>query len=163
MRIVNAELLVPTAEDIRNFVQTAYDVGLKRGRKEAKHELQSPVAVAPDGASFEAGEAGKRKVAMNGIERRGFVSDCERLMRDDLAELREMMRLSGRIPGDEEKIEMIENLLARRHKIALIMPLIHNDDESQFQTANLNLTRVRARTEPSVALAMQTWHEVAAM
>jgi hypothetical protein len=83
---------------------------------------------------------------MNGIERRGFVSDRERLMRDDLAELREMMRLGGRIPGDEQKIEMIENLLARWHKIALIMPLIHDDDESQFQAANLNLTRVRART-----------------
>jgi hypothetical protein len=54
-------------------VQTAYDVGLKRGREEAKHELQSLVAVTPDGASFEAGEAGKRMVAMYGIERRGFI------------------------------------------------------------------------------------------
>jgi hypothetical protein len=98
--------------------------------------LQSLVAVAPDGASFKTGEAGKRMVAMNGIERRGFVSDRERLMRDDLAELREMMRLGGRIPGDEQKIEMIENVLARWHKIALIMPLIHDEDESQFRTAN---------------------------
>jgi hypothetical protein len=117
-------------------VQTAYDFDLKRGREEAKHELQSLVAVALDGASFGAGEAGKREVAMNGIERRGFVGDLERLMRDDLAELKQMMRLGGLIPGDEQKIEMIENLLARWHKIALIMPLVHDEDESQFQIAN---------------------------
>jgi hypothetical protein len=43
MRIVNAELLVPTAEEIRNLVQMAYDAGLTRGREEAKRELRGLV------------------------------------------------------------------------------------------------------------------------
>jgi hypothetical protein len=43
MRIVNAELLVPTAEEIRNLVQRAYDAGLTRGREEAKRELRGLV------------------------------------------------------------------------------------------------------------------------
>jgi len=55
MRIVNAEHLIPTAEEIRNIVQRAYDAGRARGREEAKRELQGPVE-SPDGAGFEAGE-----------------------------------------------------------------------------------------------------------
>jgi hypothetical protein len=42
MRIVNAELLVPTAEEIRNLVRRAYDAGRTRGREEAR-ELQGLV------------------------------------------------------------------------------------------------------------------------
>jgi hypothetical protein len=56
MRIVNAELLIPTAEEIRNIVQRAYDAGRTRGREEAKCELQGPEESA-DGAGFEAIEA----------------------------------------------------------------------------------------------------------
>jgi len=49
MRIVIAELLVPTAEEIRNLVQRVYDAGYTRGREKAKRLVGSP-----DGAGFEA-------------------------------------------------------------------------------------------------------------
>jgi hypothetical protein len=44
---------------------------------------------------------------------RGFAGDVKRLMRRDLAELKEMVRLGAGIPGDEQRIEMIKGLLAR--------------------------------------------------
>jgi len=40
MRILNTELLVPTAEEIRNLVLMAYDAGRTRGREEARLELR---------------------------------------------------------------------------------------------------------------------------
>jgi len=55
MRIVNAELLIPNAEEIRNIVRRAYDAGRTRGREEAKCELLGLVA-SPDGMGFEARE-----------------------------------------------------------------------------------------------------------
>ena len=36
----NTELLVPTAEEIRNLVLMAYDAGRERGREEAMREQQ---------------------------------------------------------------------------------------------------------------------------
>jgi len=57
MRIVNAELLIPTAEQIRNMVQRAYDAGLAQGRDEARRELQGLVD-SPDDADFKACQAG---------------------------------------------------------------------------------------------------------
>jgi hypothetical protein len=56
MRIVNAEHLIPTAEEVRNIVQRAYDAGRARGREEAKRELQGPVD-SPNGEGLEASEA----------------------------------------------------------------------------------------------------------
>ena len=56
MRIVNAEHLIPTAEEVRNIVRRAYDTGRARGREEAKRELQGPVEL-PNGEGFEASEA----------------------------------------------------------------------------------------------------------
>jgi hypothetical protein len=56
MRIVNAELLIPTAEEIRKIVQRAYDAGRTQGREEAKSDLQCPVESTDDGG-FEASEA----------------------------------------------------------------------------------------------------------
>lgn len=49
MRIVNAELLIPTAAEIRDIVRRAYEAGRTRGREEAKCELQGTVEP-PDGA-----------------------------------------------------------------------------------------------------------------
>jgi hypothetical protein len=40
MRNVNAELLLPRAEEIQNLVQMAYDAGRERGREEAMREQQ---------------------------------------------------------------------------------------------------------------------------
>ena len=53
---LNAELLAPTAEEIRNLVQKAYDAGCIRGREEAKRALQGFVG-SPNGGGSEAGEA----------------------------------------------------------------------------------------------------------
>jgi len=51
MKNVNIKLLLPTAEEMRMIVQTAYDFGIKRGREEAKQELQSLVSAGSDGPS----------------------------------------------------------------------------------------------------------------
>ena len=40
MRNVNAELLLPRAQEIQNLVQMAYDAGRERGREEAMREQQ---------------------------------------------------------------------------------------------------------------------------
>lgn len=57
MRIVNAEHLIPKAEEIQKLLQKAYDAGRTRGREEAKREQQG-LAEPPDDADREAGEAG---------------------------------------------------------------------------------------------------------
>jgi hypothetical protein len=57
MRIVNAELLIPTADEIKRIVKTAYEAGRARGREEAKLELQGFVTP-PDGG--DAGRASAR-------------------------------------------------------------------------------------------------------
>ncbi len=44
---------------------------------------------------------------------RGIADDVKRRMRRDLAELKEMVRLGAGIPGDEQRIEMLEGLIAR--------------------------------------------------
>ena len=58
MRIVNAELLIPNAEEIRKMVQRTYEAGLAQGRDETRREFQGLVD-SPDDADFEAREAGE--------------------------------------------------------------------------------------------------------
>jgi hypothetical protein len=130
MTIVTGDLSVPTAEEIRNLVQRAYDAGCAQGREEARRELQGP-AGSLDGAGFEAGEAGVKLATTNGVDKRGFADDVKRLRRD-LAELKEMVRLGAGIPGDEQRIEMIKDLLARWQKIAPV--IIIDAVENHFQT-----------------------------
>jgi hypothetical protein len=130
MKIVNAELLVPTAKEIRNLVQRAYDAGCTRGREEAKRALQGVVG-SPDGGGFEAGEARIAMATANGIDKNGFAHDVKRLLRD-LAVLKEMVRSGAGIPGDEQTIEMIKGLLARWHKITSVIML--HAVESHLQT-----------------------------
>jgi len=128
MRIVNAELLAPTAEEIRNLVQKAYDAGCIRGREEAKRALQGFVG-SPDGGGLEAGEARIAVATVNEIAKNGFAHDVKRLLRD-LAELKEMV--AARIPGDEQTIVMIKGLLARWQKITSVITL--HAVESHLQT-----------------------------
>jgi hypothetical protein len=130
MRIINAELLVPTAEEIRNLVQRAYDAGRTRGREEAKRALQGVVG-SPDGGGFEAGEDKIAVTTVNGSDKNGFAHDVKRLLRD-LAELKEKVRPGAGIPGDEQTIEMIKGLLSRWHKIASV--IILHAVESHLQT-----------------------------
>jgi hypothetical protein len=127
MRIVTAEFLEPTAEEIRNLVQRAYEVGCAQGREEARRELQGPVGSVDD-AGF---EAGIKLATINGADKRGFADDVKRLRRD-LAELKEMVRLGAGIPGDEQRIEMIKDLLARWQMIAPV--IIIDAVENHFQT-----------------------------
>jgi hypothetical protein len=47
---------------------------------------------------------------MNGRDNRDF-ADKINLLRRDLAELKEMVRLGARIPGDDQRIEQIKLLL----------------------------------------------------
>ena len=68
---------------------------------------------------------------INGADKRGFADDVKRLRRD-LAELKEMVRLGAGIPGDEQRIEMIKDLLARWQKIAPV--IIIDAVENHFQT-----------------------------
>jgi hypothetical protein len=56
MRIVNAELPAPTAEEIQSVVRMAYEAGRAKGREEAKSEQQGLVEP-PDDAGAEAGGA----------------------------------------------------------------------------------------------------------
>jgi hypothetical protein len=130
MRIVNAELLVPTAEEIQNLVQKAYDAGYIRGREEAKRALQG-FAKSRDGAGIEAGEARIAVATVNEIAKNGFAHDVKRLLRD-LAELKEMVRPAARISGDEQTIVMIKGLLARWQKITSVITL--HAVESHLQT-----------------------------
>jgi hypothetical protein len=130
MTIVTGELSVPTAEEIRNLVRRAYDAGCAQGREEARHELQG-LAGSLNGARIEAGEPGVKLATTNGVHKRGFADDVKRLRRD-LAELKEMVRLGAGVPGDEQRIEMIKDLLARWQKIAPV--IIIDAVENHFQT-----------------------------
>ena len=56
---------------------------------------------------------------MNGPHNCGFADNVKQLRRD-LAELKEMMKLGARIPGDEQRIEMIEGRLARWQAFASV-------------------------------------------
>ena len=107
MRIVNAELLVPTAEEIRNLVQKAYDAGCIRGREEM--------------------------LALQGLDA-GELGDDVRRLRRHLAELTEIVSLDADMPGDEQRVEMIKELLTRWKKIASI--IIREAIESHFQTTH---------------------------
>lgn len=60
---------------------------------------------------------------MNRIDNHGLADDVKRLRRD-LVELNEMVRLGAGMPGDKERIEMIKELLARRHKIAPLVTIL---------------------------------------
>ncbi len=105
MRIVNEELQVSTTQEVRNLVQRAYDAGCARGREEMLAVL-----------GLDAGEVG----------------DDVRRLRRHLAELKEIVRLDADIPGDEQRIEMIKDLLTRWQKIASL--IIREAIESHFQT-----------------------------
>ncbi len=105
MRIVNEELQVSTTQEVRNLVQRAYDAGCARGREEMLAVL-----------GLDAGEVG----------------DDVRRLRRHLAELKEIVRLDADIPGDEQRIETIKDLLTRWQKIASL--IIREAIESHFQT-----------------------------
>ena len=81
MGIGNDELQVPITQEVRNLVQRAYDAGCARGREEM--------------------------LALQGLDA-GEVGDDVRRLRRHLAELKEMVTRDADIPGDEQRIEMIE-------------------------------------------------------
>jgi hypothetical protein len=58
MRIVNAELLIPSAEEIKKIVKMAYETGRAKGREEAIHELRG-FAASPGGGNPDAGGANR--------------------------------------------------------------------------------------------------------
>ncbi len=60
------------------------------------------------------------------------VGNDVRRLRRHLVELTEITRLDADIPGDEQRIEMIKDLLTRWHKIASV--IIREAVESNFQT-----------------------------
>jgi hypothetical protein len=105
MGIGNDELQVPITQEVRNLVQRAYDAGCARGREEM--------------------------LALQGLDA-GEVGDDVRRLRRHLAELKEMVTRDADIPGDEQRIEMIRDLLTRWQKIASI--IIREAIESRFQT-----------------------------
>ncbi|HUB65373.1 MAG TPA: hypothetical protein VL996_13180 [Methylocella sp.] len=130
MRVLNVELLEATAEEIRNLVQRAYSAGCARDREAAKREFQDRMERVDD-VSVTAGGSGTCWDIGNGIDKRGITGAIKRLMRRDLAELKEMVRLGAGVPGDEQRIEMINALLARWHAIAPMIPLILDTVESE--------------------------------
>jgi hypothetical protein len=105
MGIGNDELQVPITQEVRNLVQRAYDAGCARGREEM--------------------------LALQGLDA-GEVGDDVRRLRRHLAELKEMVTRDADIPGDQQRIEMIRDLLTRWQKIASI--IIREAIESRFQT-----------------------------
>jgi len=105
MGSVNKVLQVPTTQEVRNLVQRAYDAGCARGREEM--------------------------LALQGLDA-GEVGDDVRRLRRHLAELKQIVRLDADIPGDEQRIEMIKDLLTRWQKIASL--IIREAIESHFQT-----------------------------
>jgi hypothetical protein len=105
MGIVNVKLPVPTTQEVRNLVQRAYDAGCVRGREEM--------------------------LALQGLDA-GKARDDVRRLRRHLAELTEIGRLDADIPGDEQRIEMIKDLLTRWHRIASV--IIREAVERDFQT-----------------------------
>jgi hypothetical protein len=105
MGIVKEELQVPTTQEVRNLVQRAYDAGCTRGREEM--------------------------LALQGLDA-SDAGDNVRWLRRHLGELTEIVRLDTDISGDEQRIEMIKDLLTRWHKIASV--IIHEAVESHFQT-----------------------------
>jgi hypothetical protein len=105
MGIVNETLRPATTQEIRNLVQRAYDAGCARGREEM--------------------------LALQGLDAGKAGGDVRRLRRH-LAELTEIGRLDADIPGDEQRIEMIKDLLTRWHKIASV--LIREAVEGNLQT-----------------------------
>ncbi len=105
MEIVNVKLPVPTTQEIRNLVQRAYDAGCARGREEM--------------------------LALQGLDA-GKAQDDIRRLRRHLVELTETGRLDADIQGDEQRIEMIKDLLTRWHRIASVV--IREAVERDFQT-----------------------------
>ncbi len=70
-------------------------------------------------------------LALQGLDA-GEVGDDVRRLRRHLAELKQIVRLDADIPGDEQRIEMIKDLLTRWQKIASL--IIREAIESHFQT-----------------------------
>lgn len=105
MRIVNDKRLLSTTQEVRNLVQRAYDAGCARGREEM--------------------------LALQGLDAPEIGNDVRRLRRR-LAELTEIARLDADLPGDEQRIEMLKDLLTRWHMIASV--IIREAVESDFQT-----------------------------
>ncbi|MGO9846661.1 MAG: hypothetical protein ACLPKT_08695 [Methylocella sp.] len=105
MGIGDDELQVPITQEVRNLVQRAYDAGCARGREEM--------------------------LALQGLDA-GEVGDDVRRLRRHLAELKEIVSLDADMPGDEQRVEMIKELLTRWKKIASI--IIREAIESHFQT-----------------------------
>ena len=105
MGIANVKISVPTTQEVRNLVQRAYDAGCMRGREEM--------------------------LALQGPDADKAQDDLRRLRRH-LAELTEIGRLDADIPGDEQRIEMIKELLTRWHRIASV--IIREAVERDFQT-----------------------------
>lgn len=60
MRIVNAELLMPTAEEIKKIVKMAYEAGRAKGREDALRELRGFAASPLDGNADAGNTAGTR-------------------------------------------------------------------------------------------------------
>ena len=70
-------------------------------------------------------------LALQGLDA-GKAQDDLRRLRRHLAELTEIGKLDADIPGDEQRIEMIKELLTRWHKIASV--IIREAVERDFQT-----------------------------
>ena len=115
MGIENEKSLVPTAEEVRNLVQKAYDAGCTRGREEM--------------------------LALQGLDAAEAGVYGSRLWRH-LTELMGAVRLDADVTGDEQRVEMIDDqriemmkeLLTRWHKIATI--IIREAIVSHCQTRN---------------------------
>jgi hypothetical protein len=104
MGIVNEKPRLPTTQEIRDLVQRAYDAGCARGREEV--------------------------LALQGLDV-GEAEDDVRRLRRHLAELTETGRLDADIPGDEQRIKMVKDVLTRWHKIASV--IIREAVESHLQ------------------------------
>lgn len=105
MRIANEKSLVPSSEEVRNLVQRAYDAGCARGRAEL--------------------------LALQGIDTTEASAHVKQLRRH-FAELTERVRFDVDVSGDEQRIEVIKDLLTRWRKIASV--LIREAIESDHPT-----------------------------
>jgi hypothetical protein len=59
------------------------------------------------------------RVKMSGLDNFGFADNIN-VLRRNLAELQEMVRLGARIPGDDQRIEAIKRLLAQWQAFASV-------------------------------------------
>jgi hypothetical protein len=94
MGIENEKSLVPATEEIRKLVQKAYDAGCARGRAEL--------------------------LALQGIDT-AEAGVHVKLLRRHFAELTEQARFDVDVSGDEQRIEVIKDLLTQWRKIASVI------------------------------------------